>query len=184
MIRINLIPSEGAMQARVEGVRIAQAALLAVLLVGSVSWGALEVSRARIDAALQRSQDALAGVQTTLQAVAQAEALLAQRHAQVMALNALRQRQSAPARLLEHVTASVPADAWLLELRFATGDGRRTLTIDGRALNFDAVGTCVSALRAGHADLQVDVVQAAAETVGETSVVRFLLRITTGEVAA
>lgn len=185
MIRINLLPaSERVTRARLLEVRLSQATLVAVLLTALVSWAGLEAATGRVEAELQTSQDAFADLQSTLQAATQAEALLAQRRAQVMAIDALRHRRAAPARLLARVTAAVPADAWLLEVRFATDERRRTVTIDGRALSFEAVGTFTSALRAGDADLQVDVVQAAAETMGETSVVRFLLRISAGEVVS
>ena len=151
MIRINLLGVErtqakkAAIPSFDAGQRLAVACslILVVALLGIGSWyWSLTTTASDLDAEIARSQQEATRLKSLLTEVKQFEdrrALLQQR---VQLIDRLRNGQSVPVQLLDHVSRSLPDMLWLTQME----EGNGAVTIEGRSTTLIALSDFVGNL--------------------------------------
>jgi Tfp pilus assembly protein PilN len=179
MIRISLIePSAGAARPVAPVVRVSAGVLLMTLLAAITLWVMAASEQSRLLAGVRQGEEALATAQAAAEKVVGIEAQVEQLQTRLVHIDALRQSQARPSRLLQMIARSVPRELWLLEVRGDLSQATPAVQIDGRALTLPAVTSFTEALRAELLSAgAVDLLQAVTEQVGGRDVVRFSARI-------
>ena len=155
MIRINLLGTERQSKARTktaasfdvgQQLTVACSLILVAAAVGIGWWfWTLNNEAARLDAEIVARQQEAAQLQSLLSEVQRFEAQRGQLQQRVQLIEQLRDGQSIPVQLLDHVSRSLPEMMWLTEM---TQDGA-ALTIQGRSTTLIALSDFVGNLGNG-----------------------------------
>ena len=151
MIRINLLGVERAKSRTVlldvgQTVAVASAAVVLVTMLG-LGWWAWSLSSAstRVDSEIAAAQQEATRLQAVLAEVQNFEIRRTQLQQRVGIIQQLRQGQSVPVRLLDHVSQSLPDLMWLTQLQQEAGE----VTIQGLSSTLVDVSDFIGNLGAG-----------------------------------
>jgi type IV pilus assembly protein PilN len=152
MIRINLLGVERQKARRAPAFDIGQRLTLAcslivvgaVLFIGWWYWS-LDRKSARIDAEIASAETERARLQSLNAEVAKFEVRRAQLQERVQLIEQLRNGQSIPVQLLDHVSRSLPEMLWLTEMKQEGAD----ITLEGRSTTLVAISDFVGSLGNG-----------------------------------
>jgi type IV pilus assembly protein PilN len=152
MIRINLLGVERQKAPTVAGIDPAQritiaCGLVLVAALAVVGWWywSLSSASAQVDQQIAAAQQEAARLQSLLVEVEQFEQQRAQLTQRVQLIEQLRNGQSVPVQLLDHVNRSLPDQLWLTDME---QDGS-VVTIQGRATTLVGVSDFVANLGTG-----------------------------------
>ena len=182
MIRINLLGVERKHAKRQAGLDLPQKAAIAcsvillatVALVGWWYWS-LDQQAARLEQEIAAAQQETQRLGAILEDVKGFQARRAELQQRVALIEELRNGQSAPVRLLDEVSRSVPDRLWLTELRQEDNE----VTLTGRAMSLTSISDLVSNLEtSGYFRRPVEIVdsQVVLEQEEGIEVVRFSVK--------
>ena len=144
---------------------------LAVSWIGARVWSVRQ-EHARIGSALALADREIRRLAPALERVHGQDELRAELTERVVWLEARREQQDAPVRMLEEVGRSLPDGAWLTELRQAS----EVVAVRGRAANLTVLSDFVAGLeRSASFAASVDVVDSQVDRQGRRVPVRFEL---------
>ena len=150
MIRINLLTTDPAAAAKVRSgvsearrVTIGATLVLLIIVLGLGWWFRSLQQRSRLlDIDIASAEDETRQLRMGLSRVQTFEARKAQLQQRVTLIEQLRKGQTAPARVLEEISRSVPDGLWLASLKQAGND----FTLDGFATTMAALSDFVAGL--------------------------------------
>lgn len=152
MIRVNLLGGERQPKKKTPVFDIARrltlvCGLIVVAAAGGIGWWywALAQASARVDAEIVAAQQEAARLQSLLAEVQQFEVQRAQLQQRVQLIEQLRNGQSLPVQLLDHISKSLPDMLWLTDLAQEGG----AVTIQGRSTTLIALSDFVGNLGSG-----------------------------------
>lgn len=180
MIRINLLAVERERAKRRVTLQPGQnvALFCSLILIGTalfVGWWYRTLSKesARLDADVAAARGQTENLRSVLQQVDQFERQRTQLQQRVALIEELRKGQSAPVRMLDVISRSVPDLLWLAELRQEGAN----LTVDGRAMSLAALSDFVANLEAsGYFRKPVEILDSQVEPQPQGDLVRFSVR--------
>lgn len=180
MIRINLLAVERERAKRRAGLQAGQKVTIGcslILLVTAVGLGwwfwSLREEAARIEQEIVAAQQETARLRSVLDEVQRFEQQRTQLQQRVALIEELRKGQSAPVRLLDEVSRSLPDRLWLTEFRQEGAD----LTLDGRATSLTALSDFVANLEASrYFRRPVEILDSQVERQNDIELVRFSIK--------
>ncbi len=180
MIRINLLGVESKHTKRRVGLETTQKAAIAcsvmLLATGSlICWWywSLDQQAERLEQEIAAARQETQRLGAILEDVKRFQGRRAELEQRVALIEELRQGQSAPVRLLDEVSRSIPDRLWLTELRQEDTD----VTLTGRATSLTALSDLVSNLEtSGYFRRPVEIVDSQVEEEEGIEVVRFSVK--------
>ncbi len=178
MIRIDLLPprqrERPTLAASSRGLRAtAVSLLLCALVFGGLWWRTLDHRRSELERRIARDQRELLPLRDAAARADRAAVSNADLSKRLGAIDGLQAGRRAAVRLLTVLGRSLPDDAWLTDVSQRHDETR----VSGRALSLEAVGDFAQRLQASGAfERPLEIVTTARESVGEMSLVRFVLR--------
>lgn len=191
MIRVNLIARQPGDVHTVGRERAAKATLTAIVILaaaaGGIGWRyrSIAAAESQLRSAIDTARSEARAASEALKEVATLETTRGELQHRAALFRALRDRQTAPVHLLDHVSRSLPAAAWLTRLE---QDGAE-VAIDGQCASMTVLSDFVSNLESAGAfrrPIAIVTSESVSDDTTDSDLVRFSIKatFTMGELGA